>query len=163
MNPTTQTYPTHVNLEASVRGEMIGLLNQQLADASDLYSQVKQAHWNVKGIHFMQLHELFDTVAAAVLPFVDLMAERVTALGGVAMGTTRMAAANSTLPEFPGDAQGGDAFLQALVERVGMFANSSRQAATTSMDAGDEATADVFIEITREMDKMLYFLESHIQ
>lgn len=163
MNPTTRTYETQVDLDVTVRGEMIGLLNQQLADSLDFYSQAKQAHWNVKGMNFIALHELFDQVADAVIEMVDNIAERVTALGADAQGTVRMAAANSTLPEFPGDLDSGEAFVQVMVERAGAFANSNRKAATTALEAGDEATGDLFVEITREMDKLLYFLEAHIQ
>ena len=163
MNPTTRTYKTTVDLDVAVRGEMVGLLNQQLADSFDLYSQSKQAHWNVKGMNFIALHKLFDDVADTVEGMIDMIAERVTALGADAQGTARMAAANSSLPEFPADLDSGEAFVHALVERVGAFANSSRRAATTAMDAGDEATGDLFIEVTREMDKLLYFLEAHVQ
>ena len=163
MNPTTRTYKTHVDLDVTVRGEMIGLLNQQLADSLDLYSQSKQAHWNVKGMNFIALHKLFDEVAAAVEEMIDTIAERVTALGADAQGTVRMSAANSTLPEFPADLDSGDAFVHAMVERAGAFANSSRRAATSALEAGDEITGDVFVEITREMDKLLYFLEAHVQ
>lgn len=162
-NPTTRTYKTSVSLDAAVRGEMVGLLNQQLADTFDLYSQSKQAHWNVKGMNFIALHKLFDDFAAVVEEYVDMIAERVTALGADAQGTARMAAANTTLPEFPSDLDTDRAFVEAMVERVAAYANSSRAAATTAMGAGDEATGDVFIEITREMDKQLYFLEAHIQ
>ena len=87
----TRLFPTKIDIEESTREELVDVLNQQLADTFDFYSQAKQAHWNVKGMEFMQLHELFDEVADAVLPFVDTLAERVTTLGGVAMGTTRMA------------------------------------------------------------------------
>ena len=55
---------------------MIGLLNQELADTSDLYSQTKQAHWNVKGIHFYQLHLLFDELAEKRQGEADELAER---------------------------------------------------------------------------------------
>lgn len=163
MNPTTRTYKTTVDLDVTIRAEMIGLLNQQLADSLDLYSQTKQAHWNVKGMNFIALHQLFDEIAAAVEGTVDTIAERVTALGADAQGTVRMSAANSTLPEFPSDLDSGEAFVHAMVERVGAFANSSRQAATTALEAGDEATGDLFIGVTREMDKYLYFLEAHVQ
>lgn len=163
MNPTTRTYKTMISLDVAVRGEMVGLLNQQLADTFDLYSQVKQAHWNVKGMNFIALHKLFDDIAGEVEDMVDMLAERVTALGADAQGTARMAAQNSSLPEFPSDIEGGEAFVQAVAERVAAYTNSSRAAATTAMDAGDEATGDLFIEITREMDKQLYFLEAHLQ
>lgn len=163
MNPTTRTYKTSVSLDVAVRGEIIGLLNQQLADSLDLYSQTKQAHWNVKGMNFIALHKLFDEIAEVVEDSVDTIAERVTALGADAQGTVRMSASNSTLPEFPSDLQGGEAFVQALTERVAAFANSNRAAATAALEAGDEATGDLFIGITRDMDKYLYFLEAHLQ
>src|SRR5512146_2153353 len=95
------TFPTHIDMPEIDRQPLIELLNERLADAADLYSQVKQAHWNVKGPNFFQLHQLFDQLAAEVFPYIDVIAERATALGGVAMGTARMAAANSTLPEYP--------------------------------------------------------------
>lgn len=163
MQMTKKTFKTHVSLDAEVRNQMIEVLNQQLADSLDLYSQSKQAHWNVKGMHFFTLHELFDNVAESVIELVDMIAERVTALGGEALGTVRMSAAQSSLPEFPSDIHTGEAFVQVMVERVSAFANSSRANANKAMDAGDEATADLFIELTRETDKLLYFLESHLQ
>jgi len=162
MNTTTRTYPTSVDLDVAVRGQMIGLLNQQLADSFDLYSQAKQAHWNVKGMHFIALHKLFDEVAEAVLETVDMLAERVTALGADAQGTVRMAAHSSSLPEFPSDLQGGEAFVEALANRLAAYANSTRRAADAASQAGDQATNDLFIEIVREMDKLLYFLEAHL-
>ena len=163
MNPTTRTHKTSVSLDAAVRGEMVGLLNQQLADSLDLYSQTKQAHWNVKGMNFIALHKLFDDIAEEVEEMVDTLAERVTALGADAQGTVRMSAANSTLPEFPGDLVGGEAFVKAVAERVAAFANSNRAAASAALEASDEITADVFVGITRELDKYHYFLEAHIQ
>ena len=163
MPTTKRTFKTSTNLDSDVRKQMIEVLNQSLADSLDLYSQSKQAHWNVKGMNFFALHQLFDQVAEGTLPMVDEIGERVTALGGEAMGTVRMSATNSTLPEFPTDIDTGESFVNAIVERVSAFANSSRENANKAMDAGDEATADLFIEITRETDKMLYFLEAHIQ
>ena len=103
---------------------MIGLLNQELADTTDLYSQTKQAHWNVKGIHFYQLHLLFDQLAEKRQGEADELAERATELGGYALGTVRMAAASSRLPEIPIDINAGVDYVRALVERYGIHANS---------------------------------------
>ncbi len=163
MNPTTKTYQTKVSLDVTVRAEMVGILNQQLADGLDLYSQTKQAHWNVKGMNFIALHKLFDDIAAVVETFIDTIGERVTALGADAQGTVRMAAGNSTLPEFPGDLETGEDFVETMVERVGAFSNSCREAANSALEARDEATADLFVEVVREMDKLLYFLEAHLR
>ncbi len=158
-----RTFETHIEIAQSVRTKEIGILNQQLADTFDLYSQIKQAHWNVKGKDFMQLHLLFDTLAEGVLGFVDEIAERVTALGGTAMGTARMAASNSTLPEFPDDVVQGMDHVACLVDRYGRYVASNREALKATEDLGDPTTADLFTEISRVVDKQLYFLESHIQ
>ncbi|MCC6313546.1 MAG: DNA starvation/stationary phase protection protein Dps [Thermomicrobiales bacterium] len=159
----TDTFKTHNDLPADVRRTMIDLLNQQLADTFDLYSQVKQSHWNVKGAEFMQLHLLFDDLAERVLEFVDSIAERVTALGGKARGTARMAAHNSHLPELPDDINEGMAYVSALVERYGAYAASSRAAIAQSDRVGDLDTADLFTEVSRQTDKDLWFLEAHLQ
>ena len=158
-----QSFQTHVDLPEKTRGKMIELLNQQLADAFDLYSQTKQAHWNVKGMQFIQLHELFDELAGTVLTYVDSIAERATALGGIAMGTARMAAECSALPEFPAGVYDGKAVVKALVEVYGQFANSTRAAIDVADREGDADTADLFTSISGEMDKHLWFLEAHIQ
>ena len=159
----TRTFPTHVELPENTRTTSIALLNQQLADTFDLYSQIKQAHWNIKGKEFIALHEFFDDLAERVLGYVDEIAERASALGGTAMGTARMAAANSKLPEYPTDAVDGTEHLNALVERYGSYATSSRAAIDTAEEHQDMATADLFTEITRTIDKDLWFLEAHLQ
>jgi starvation-inducible DNA-binding protein len=142
---------------------MITLLNQQLADTLDLYSQVKQAHWNVKGMHFIELHLLFDTLAESVIEFVDLIAERATALGGTALGTVRMAAAQSQLPEFPVEIVNDKQVLEVLAQRYGAYGSSSRTAIATAAEDGDQDTADLFTEISRTIDKHLWMLEAHLQ
>lgn len=144
------------------RAQLVALLNARLAATADLHAQVKQAHWNVTGVHFQTLHELFDDVADAVFPFVDEIAERVTALGGVAQGTVRMAAAASDLPEFPADAAGGDAFLAAVRDRLAAYAAANLAAIDTADDLDDDATQDLFTEIQREVDKLQYFVASHL-
>ena len=113
--PPTPTFPSRIGLPESDRQILIELLNGRLADTADLYSQVKHAHWNVKGPNFFQLHQLFDQLAAELIPYIDLIAERATALGGAAMGTTRMAAANSLLPEYPVEASEGQRHLNRTV------------------------------------------------
>jgi starvation-inducible DNA-binding protein len=157
-----KSHQTSIDLDAAVREPMIALLNQQLADTFDLFSQTKQAHWNVKGMQFFQLHELYDKLAEELVEFVDLIAERATALGGAAAGTTRMAADATRLPEFP-LVVGSQESIQALVERFAMLGKSTREAIDRATDAGDLDTADIFTEISRALDKALYFLESHLQ
>lgn len=158
-----KTYKTSIDLDAETREQMIALLNQQLADTFDLYSQTKQAHWNVKGPQFFQLHELFDQLAGSLLGHVDTIAERATALGGTALGTARMSAAASHLPEYPATASGSLESVEALSERYAALAASSREAINKADGLGDLDTADVFTEVSRDLDKSLWFLEAHLQ
>lgn len=158
-----RTFETHIELKEDVREQEIGILNQQLADTFDLYSQVKQAHWNVKGKDFYQLHELFDELAEEVLGFVDLIAERVTQLGGTATGTARMAASSSTLPEYPIDVVDGPDHVACLVDRYGRYVASTRESVNTADELGDPTTADLLTDVSRVVDKHLWFLEAHLQ
>jgi starvation-inducible DNA-binding protein len=158
-----RTFPTRIDLPESSRRPLIELINGRLADTADLYSQLKQAHWNVKGPTFFQLHELFDQLAAEVFPFIDLIAERATALGGVAMGTARMAAAGSTLPEYSVEATDGQMHLKALIDRYAVFTANIRKAIDVADQHHDRSTADLFTEISRTVDKQLWFLEAHVQ
>lgn len=160
---TERQFPTHIDIPAEKRSALIEMLNQHLADTFDLKSQVKQAHWNVKGKDFYQLHLLFDEIAAEVEGFVDLIAERATSLGGYATGTARMAAEHSALPEYPTSAIEGRDHVQALVERFGLYAGRIRQGIEDADDMGDPTTADLYTQISRDIDKRLWFLEAHIQ
>lgn len=156
-------YPTRIDLSADTRLEVIKILNQTLAMSLDLKTQVKQAHWNVKGMDFYQLHELFDEMASELEEFVDLIAERVTALGGLAMGTARVAASESTLPEFPFDILDGKDHVTALADRYAPYAKTIREAIDQTDDLGDADTADLYTEVSRAIDKRLWFLEAHLQ
>lgn len=158
-----RSFPTRNDLPAATRDKLIGLLNQQLADTLDLYTQIKQAHWNVKGPQFIALHELFDDLAETILEHVDTIAERATALGGTALGTARMAASASRLPEYPTDAVDGMKHVEALAIRYATLATTSRAAIALSADAGDADTSDLFTQISRDLDKALWFLEAHLQ
>jgi len=156
-------HKTSIDLNSETREQVVALLNQQLADTFDLYSQTKQAHWNVKGMQFMQLHELFDQLAGDLLPHVDEIAERVTSLGGTAMGTARMAGGTSRLPEYSAETIGGRESVEALVTRYAALAASTRAAIEAADELGDADTADLFTSVSRGLDKSLWFLEAHLQ
>ncbi|MCX6967160.1 MAG: DNA starvation/stationary phase protection protein Dps [Verrucomicrobia bacterium] len=156
-------FPTNIDLPPQMRERIIELLNAQLADTADLYSQTKQAHWNVKGPHFMQLHLLFDQLAEELFPWIDTIAERATALGGMAAGTVRMAGSTSRLPEWPLHVVEGMASVEELVERYAELAASTREAIKSAMDLGDADTADLFTNQSRGLDKSLWFLQAHLQ
>ncbi|MFO8148954.1 MAG: DNA starvation/stationary phase protection protein Dps [Trueperaceae bacterium] len=155
-------HPIVHDIPEAERADLVALLNARLADTADLYSQVKMAHWNVKGIHFQTLHELFDKVAEAVEPYVDELAERVTGLGGTARGSVRMAAAASSLDEYPADVVEGDAHLELVRDRLATYAADNRRAIDTAGDLGDAATEDLLTEIQRVVDLHLYFVQSHL-
>lgn len=162
-NATLRSFTTSVDIPADSRTKINRVLNQHLADSFDLMSQVKQAHWNVKGSDFWQLHKLFDEVAERAAEWVDEFAERVAALGGYATGTVRMAAASSTLPEFPTEITDSMDYVRAVAERLAAFTNSAREAIDQTDELGDADTADLFTEVSRCADKYLYFLEAHLQ
>ena len=156
-------YPTRIDIPEDARGQMVERLNTQLAATIDLHLQTKQAHWNVKGPSFYALHTFFDDLAESIEAFIDELGERVTALGGIARGTVRMAAATSPLREYGTDIVGGDESLEALIERYATYAALTREAIERAADIGDAASEDLFTEIARTVDKDLYFLESHVQ
>ncbi|ARV60532.1 DNA starvation/stationary phase protection protein Dps [Nostocales cyanobacterium HT-58-2] len=161
--PSTRLYPTRIDIPAEARSQIIAILNQTLAASLDLKTQVKQAHWNVKGSDFYQLHELFDEIATELEEFIDLVAERVTALAGYALGTARLAAANSILPEYPLDIDAGLDHVAALADRFAPYAKHIREAIDKTNDLGDADTADLYTEVSRTIDKRLWFLEAHLQ
>ncbi|MDQ3129485.1 MAG: DNA starvation/stationary phase protection protein Dps [Acidobacteriota bacterium] len=156
-------HSTKNDLGKKNREKTIEILNARLADAIDLKTQAKQAHWNVKGPHFIGLHELFDQVATAVELHIDLIAERVTALGGTAMGTARVVAQTSTLSEYPLEIFDGTAHVDALSTAMSDFGKKVRDGIDQTDKLGDADTADLFTEVSREIDKLLWFVEAHIQ
>lgn len=154
---------TKNDLNKESREKVIEHLNLRLADVIDLKTQAKQAHWNVKGHHFIGLHELFDRVAVAAEAHTDLIAERVTALGGTALGTARVVAQRSSLAEYPLEIFEGTAHVDALSTAMADFGKRVRQNIDDTEELGDKDTADLFTEISRELDKLLWFVEAHIQ
>jgi len=158
-----KSFQTSIDLSEKVRETMIGLLNQQLADTFDLATQVKQAHWNVKGLQFFQLHELYDEMHDELVGFVDMIAERATALGGTALGTARMAAAATRLPECPEILGDSRKSIEIVAQRYAHLGKSTRAAIDAADEVSDKDTADLFTEVSRELDKRLWFLEAHLQ
>src|SRR5215813_2673812 len=160
---TTEMYETANDLSKQVRMEICTLLNQRLADAIDLQTQMKQAHWNVKGPNFIGLHKLFDEINEEVEDYVDLIAERVVQLGGVAEGTLRRAAARSRLEEYPPSIALDTAHVDAVSRALSLFGREARLSIGEADELGDADTADIFTEISRGIDKWLWFVEAHNQ
>jgi len=156
-------FKTKNDISEAIRIKVIELLNTRLADAIDLQTQTKQAHWNVKGPNFIGLHELFDKINEEVEDYVDDIAERAVQLGGVAEGTARMAAKRSSLAEYPSSAVDGRSHVEALSSALAAFGKSARKAINDANDLSDLDTADLFTEISRGIDKWLWFVEAHLQ
>src|SRR5262249_16990056 len=163
MATETARYETRIDLGQQSRVLLARLLNQRLADMIDLFNQTKHAHWNVKGHEFMPLHELFDGIAERVEEGCDLLAGGVVTLGGTAEGTTRQSAAGSTLGEYDLGAVDGLEHVRVLAGQVAKLAASIRRAIQQSAELGDPTTSDLFTEISRSLDKDLWFLEAHLQ
>lgn len=155
-------YETRNDMARNAREKLIGLLNARLADAFDLHAQAKHAHWNVKGPNFIALHKLFDEIAGAVTEYMDDLAERAVQLGGVAEGMVKTVAQRSTLPAFP---PGGawETHVNAMAGALAHFGKSVRTDIAVADELGDADTADLLTEISRGVDKWLWFVEAHVQ
>src|SRR5215475_13935167 len=128
---------TQNDLPKKARAKSIELLNQNLAEILDLGLQAKQAHWNVKGPHFIGLHELFDKVAEELEEFTDDIAERAVELGGVALGTIQVVSGESRLKAYPLDLTSGRDHVAALSGALAKFGTTTREAIDTAAEARD--------------------------
>lgn len=154
---------TKIDLPEEKRKSLCELLNTRLADILDLSSQAKQAHWNVKGPSFIALHELFDDVAESLDELADMIAERVTALGGTAEGTVSVVLERSQLPSYPLDIASGRDHVHAFSTSLAAFGKLVREAIEQANDLDDAGTEDLFTEVSRAVDKHLWFVEAHVQ
>jgi starvation-inducible DNA-binding protein len=156
-------YDTRNDLPESARTGLVQLLNDRLAHAIDLQLQAKHAHWNVKGPNFVGLHELFDRVADAAREYADEIAERGVALGGVAEGTLQIVSSKSKLPEYSARTGDWTAHVEAMRTALATFGASARHAIDEATDLKDADTADLFTEVSRGIDKLLWMVEAHVQ
>jgi len=156
-------YTTKNDLPETTRVEVIALLNQRLADCTDLQTQCKQAHWNVKGPSFIGLHKLFDDVNEDVEGYVDLIAERIVQLGGIAEGTVGAVEGRSSLPDYPLALSGGAEHVAALSDALAAFGRTARIGIEEMNELEDTDSADLLTEISRGVDKWLWFVEAHQQ
>jgi starvation-inducible DNA-binding protein len=159
----TLLYETKNPLPEDTRAQAVRLLNHRLADCVDLQSQCKQAHWNVKGPQFIGLHKLFDEIYEAVGEYVDLIAERVVQLGGIAEGTVRVASERSSLAEYPLVISSGEEHVAALSDVLGRFSGKAREAIEELEELGDPDSMDILTEVSRGVDQWLWFVEAHQQ
>jgi len=148
-----------IDLPAATRNKIAPLLTARLADAIDMQARAKHAHWNITGPNFIALHELFDKVADHAENAADEIAERTRALGHDAQGLLPHAAKTTSLPTYK--AKTGEDHLPALDDSLAAFGKLLRAASDTADELDDANTADLFTALSRENDKLLWFLESH--
>jgi starvation-inducible DNA-binding protein len=160
---STRMHATRNHLPSNARAVTIDLLNARLADGIDLALATKQAHWNLKGPLFIAIHEMLDGFRTAQDDWNDTMAERLVQLGGTALGTTQAVAASTKLPAYPTNVFAIADHLAALIDRYADYANTLHENIDQSAEAGDADTADIFTEVSRGIDKQLWFLEAHVQ
>jgi starvation-inducible DNA-binding protein len=155
-------YPTRIHIHPDQRSLAISLLNQTLANSIDLKAQVKQAQWNVKGQNFYQLYSLFAEIATKLEEYIDILAERITILGGHAFGTVRVVADKSIILEYPHDIVDGTDHVTALADRIGAYARALRVGIGEADQIGDIETQNLYIELSRSIDKTLWFLDAYL-
>ncbi len=165
MAKTTKTkmHKTMNPISENIRGSMVELLQTHLATAVDITYQTKQAHWNVKGMNFIAVHELFDDLHEETEEYVDTIAERLTAIGGQAHGTVQAASENSLLDPYPLDLVKSEDHLKRLTESYSKWSAAIAEGIEEASEAGDPLTEDLLTAIGRGLDKGIYFMESHFQ
>jgi starvation-inducible DNA-binding protein len=156
-------FPTKNDIPAQARTRIADLLNRRLADCIDLQTQCKQAHWNVKGPAFIALHKLFDEINEDVEEYVDLIAERIVQLGGIAEGTVGVVAKRSSLIDYPLGLSTGPEHVAALSDALATFGRTARVGIEEMNELEDADSADILTEISRGVDKWLWFVEAHAQ
>lgn len=155
----------HTRNDTSGNAKAVSLqtLQARLVDGIDLALVIKQAHWNLKGPQFIGIHEMLDGFRDQVDEYNDTMAERITQLGGTARGTAQAVSDETKLSPYPLDIYAIADHLAALIDRYAAFGNAVRANIDETDDAGDPDTADLFTEVSRGIDKQLWFLEAHVQ
>jgi starvation-inducible DNA-binding protein len=153
---------TKNDLKSAVRERVGKLLVQHVADTLDLFSQVKQAHWNVRGPQFRELHLLFDELAGALSLQNDEIAERAIQLGCEVPGTIRAAAKSSSLDEYELLAGDGQAHVEGITTQLSAYGAKIRKSIDVTDDAGDMVTSDLLIGVAAQADKYLWMLEAHL-
>ena len=156
-------YKTPSNLPEDARKRIADSLNARLADGLDLHSQIKVAHWNIKGPQFASLHPLFETFAVALALHNDALAERAVTLGGRAYGTARHVAQTSKLPEYPQRTTRDLEHVRLLADRIETFLGGVRESRSAAEAESDTDTADLYTQIVIEFEKAAWFLRASLE
>jgi starvation-inducible DNA-binding protein len=156
-------HKTNNDTKNNAKAVSMEVLQARMADSIDLALVTKQAHWNLKGPQFIGVHLMLDGFRTEQDEWTDMMAERITQLGGTARGTVQEVNRETSLKPYPTDIYAVADHIKALIERYAACANAIRKNIDDTDDAGDAGTADLLTEISRGLDKQLWFLEAHTQ
>jgi starvation-inducible DNA-binding protein len=156
-------YKSPSHLPEENRAKIADVLNARLADGLDLHSQIKVAHWNIKGPQFAALHPLFETFAVSLANFNDAIAERAVTLGARAYGTARHVAKTSGLPEYPQDTARDMQHVALLAERIEKYLDGVRESRAAGEKLGDTDTVDLLTGIVTEFEKNAWFLRASLE
>lgn len=156
-------HTTRISVPEKDRIEIVGILNTTLASVLDLYAQLKQAHWNVKGPEFISLHLLFDKIAEEVEEQADIIAEQIMTLGGTALGTIQEIAKSTELRTYPTNIFSATDHIEHLTHNFAILGEKARECIDQTDELNDMATNDIYISLVRMLDKNLWFIEAHVQ
>ncbi|WP_110687911.1 DNA starvation/stationary phase protection protein Dps [Salinicola aestuarinus] len=156
-------YPTRIDIPEDQRAKIVALMNERLAETIDLSLAIKQAHWNLKGLQFIGVHEMLDGFRTAVDAHVDEIAERLVQLGGTAHGTAQDVVNATSLKAYPSDIHQVQDHFKALADHYGGVANAVRKSISETDELGDEDTSDLLTGVSRTLDSNLWFIEAHLQ
>jgi starvation-inducible DNA-binding protein len=153
-------YKTPSQLPEAARTAVIQALNEILADGLDLHSQLKVAHWNIRGPQFPTLHPLFEQFAIQLATHNDAIAERAVTLGGLAVGTARSVAKRSRLAEYPTETIRDLDHVSLLADRFEAFLVAARQARSGTENVGDTDSVDLLTGLITDFEKNAWFLRA---
>src|SRR5213593_2722566 len=150
-------------LSAEARGESAQLLNVILADSMILYAMYKKHHWLVAGPTFYQLHLLFDKHAEEQLELIDLLAERVQSLGGIAVGDPRHAAELTSIERPPDGAEDVPAMITRLLRAHEKVIALTRHALDLTERNKDWGSNDLLMgDVLRRNELQVWFTAEHL-
>lgn len=150
-------------LSETARKHISESLNARLADGLDLHSQIKVAHWNIKGPQFAALHPLFETFADGLSAFNDQLAERAVTLGAKAYGTARHVAKTSRLPEYEQETTRDLDHVRLLADRFDRYLAGLRESRAIAEQNQDTDTVDLFTQVITAFEKHTWFLRASLE
>lgn len=156
--------PTLNPLPPKGRAQVVEFLNDLMADILDNHYQSLLAHWNTRGSNFAALHKLFEQygIGNGAENWCDLVAERISQLGGTVLTTIPYIAANTSLREYPLNIREGAEHAEALAKSAAKIIARLCEGINLAEKHGDRVTAYILGEVQQSAEKWLWLLEAHL-